>query len=276
MTWTAERLAEVLDRMMQQDASEVALQIGEFKQIHREWALNRYGNAIKIFEDGFEVLANVIFNANYLDKSSWPSHRRIQFFLAADALKRLFRAMEDAVEGFCGETIVLTRSVYETFLRVVFVSCFPKDWTTAMFKPQKGQVAFNATNFPREQLRVDWDFFYKTHSIVSHNIYDAMRRLGEPQEFVGLELRCDDKMMTIALNSLTFTPWALLHVSCILFLQEARLIPEARARIATTDEGLEGTIALMPNRYAKTAEDVLKIGRIVRAAENGQDWRQVA
>src|SRR5438874_1962444 len=79
-------------------------------------------------------------------------------------------------------------------------------------KPQKGQVTVNATNFPRDQLKVDWDFIYKTHSIVSHNVIDTMKRLGQPQTFVGLELHCDEKALKMALNSLTFTLWTLLYV----------------------------------------------------------------
>src|SRR5207244_12566087 len=118
----------------------------------------------------------------------------------------------------------LTRSVYETFLRIVFISCFPADWTTTVFKPSPGQVKFNATNFPRDQLRVDWDFIYQTHSVVSHNQFDVMRRLGETQTFVGFELRCDEKALSRAVNSLAFTLWALLHVCRILFFE---LAPDA-------------------------------------------------
>jgi hypothetical protein len=279
MSWTEERVEAAIERMMQEDPSEVALQFGAFKDIHRRWAWSRNGKVFKIFEDGFEVLNNVIFNTNYLDKSGWPPHRSTQFFLAADSLKRLFRAMEDALDGFCAEAVVLTRSVYETFLRIVFISCFPKDWTTTLFKPEKGQIAFKATNFPRDQLKVDWDFIYKTHSIVSHNLIDTMKRLGQPQTFVGLELQCDEKALNMALNSLTFALWTLFHISRILFFElasDVELTPEAKERIAATDEALEGIIAMMSNSFGRTAQDVLKIGRIVRAAEQGEDWRALA
>ena len=37
-------------------------------------------NGIKQFEDGFEVLTNIVRNTNDLDKSGWPEHRKVQFF----------------------------------------------------------------------------------------------------------------------------------------------------------------------------------------------------
>jgi hypothetical protein len=190
--------------------------------------------------------------------------------------------MEDTVEGFCGETIVLTRSLYETFLRIVFISCFPKNWASAVFKPEKDRVAFNATNFPRDQLRVDWEFIYKTHSVVSHNVYDVMRRLAQPQSFVSLELQCDEEAIGLAVNSLTFTLWALLHVCRILFFElapDAVLIPQAHERITATDEALEGMIALTPGAFGKTAEDVLRSAessqRQNRARTGGSSCRRV-
>jgi len=262
--------------MARDDPSEVALQIGAFKRSHQQWAIANYGRFIKTFEDGYEVLVNIIRSTNFVDKSAWSQHRGVQFFFAADSLKRLFRAMEDAVEGFYDETIVLTRSVYETFLRIVFISCFPADWAATIFKPEKGKQAFNATNFPHHTLRVDWDFIYKTHSVVSHNIYDVMRRLAEPQGYVGLVLKGDEKAMGMAVNSLTFTLWALLHVSRILFVElgtERVLVTEAYERIAITDEALGGLVATTPSLYGKTAEEVRKVGHIVRAAEQNQDWR---
>ena len=282
MRWTQERCEAALKRMARPVRSPFADTIERFEPRHRRWALAKFGKGFQYFEDGFDVLANVIRNANRANKSAWPKHRIIQFYFAGDSLARLFRAKEDALDGFGDEAIVLTRSVYEAFMRIVFISCFPRDWeATLPYEPtQRPKRAFKVTTFLRDELKVDWDFpIYQQQSVSAHGQWKTiLRLLGKGDSVVGLKLKCDPSATAFALNSLTFCLWTLYHVSKILFWElspPSMLAPTAEELMAATDEGLEGLVALTFGKKGRTATEVLKIGRIVRAAEQGKHWRSL-
>jgi hypothetical protein len=102
----------------------VETELAAFEQLHHAQFMENYGRAVNQFYVQYDALVAVVDHVNFVAAPSWPAHRTIQFVLLAKNLKAFHSAMDRLSKGFYQDAMGLTRSLYDTFLRVVHVSCF--------------------------------------------------------------------------------------------------------------------------------------------------------
>lgn len=148
-------------------SSEVIDRITELKQAHIFKVSKEYGRFIHQFGVFFDVVNKIILGANYIPKDTWPEHRALQYLLINRNIKYVYSSFEQLIGGFWEDSFVLARPAYEAFLRVAFISLYPEDSDSAFFN-QKGKRRFNATNFIKDDLKMNWHD-YEFYSILTHS-----------------------------------------------------------------------------------------------------------
>jgi hypothetical protein len=151
-----DNLTERLDALLVQNDSPIMHDVLEIQREHLAYVLQEYGRLVGLFELCFALLVEIIDGLNYADKSHWPKHRGVQLILFLHNLKTLESAHDRLVKGCYGDALVLVRVPYEAFLRMLFMSLFPRDVYAALATPKRGQQTFNATNLVRDILRLPW------------------------------------------------------------------------------------------------------------------------
>ena len=250
---------------------------------HREQFLRDYGRLVAQFEAHYTALVGLIDQVNYIDRSSWPRHRAVQYVLMSYNLKPFWSAVDRMTKGFYEDALVLLRGLYETFVRVVFVSCHPEDpWGVLANKPPKGTPAFNMTNFVRDELDLEWLSKYAIMSVFAHSnalqALEALRRAserrGEPERF-GLRFEYDAKLIELAAAFLQFLLLVYLRFGLERLVDAAD--PRDRDQIQTARESLALlTYGLTdhPKDYWKgVAEDLDFLFPMLALADGGGDWR---
>lgn len=108
--------------------------------------------------------------------------------LAAYNVKTFYSALDRLTKGYYEDSITLTRGLYETFVRTLFISCHPDDaYNALIFKPPKGERAFNLTNFLRNELGLEWETKYGVMSTFAHsNSLQVLSALQRALEVLGL------------------------------------------------------------------------------------------
>lgn len=263
--------------------SPVIADLVQYEHGHRAQALREYGRLIAQFEAHYTALVQLIDQVNFVDRSSWPQHRAVQYVLMSYNLKPFWSAVDRLTKGFCEDALVLLRGLYETFVRVVFVSCHPDDpWGVLVNNPPKGTPAFNMTNFVRDELKLEWLSKYTIMSVFAHSnalqALDALKRAseqqGEPERF-GLRLEYDTKLLELAGAFLQF-----LLLVYVRFTLE-RLIGASEVRDPEQLETARTSLALLtyglddhPKDYWKgVAADLDFVFQVVEVADRGGDWR---
>lgn len=177
---------------------------------------------------------------------------------------------------------MLHRSVYETFLRIVFVSCFPSDWEAILYD-KKGRRSFSVTNFCRDDLKVDWVFLYHlmckiTHSKI-HRHLPLINKIarGEKHGEITLEYSYDPKYIWLPINTSVFLLFALISIADELFLVD---LQAAGAKSNDVNRFRDARAVLRHHisenkkeKFRQLIPDVEKIQKIIAAANSGKDWK---
>lgn len=280
-----DELEKLLSELKQPGPSEVSVNIYDYIGKHRPYVFNKIGRFIKIFEDFFHETTLTIHYLNFVPKNDWSKHKAIQFLLYPESLKTLHRAFEDVLDGYYDEAMMLNRSVYETFLRIVFLSCYPNEWE-AIFYKRPDRMKFDVTSLTQDHLKVDWKSLYKIMSLISHSkvgkILKKLIKISQRQEkvIVELEYSPDDTSLFMAVNILTFNLCILFHSLTAIFSEDFNRHPELQkrsGRLFEIDKALLGMIEANPKvKFSSRARDIRKIGDIIKTADAGGDWRHVA
>ena len=195
---------------------------------HRLRFENDYGRGIQQFYVEFGALVDAVDDVNFAERDHWPPFRYVQFVLLAKNLGSLHSAMDRLSRGFYQDALSLTRSSYDAWLRLVFISCYPDDpYAALMHRTPKGTPSFNATDLVRVQLRLDWLSKYRIMSAFAHgNSVDALQSLqaaiersGDPERF-GLQQSYDVSRIELVYPFLEFLVLAYLR-----FVVERLLAP---------------------------------------------------
>ena len=171
-----------IQQLLSDKPSKTSLDIYSYIHKHKELFLLKFGNHVKQFEDFFDELNLIIQFLNFVPKEQWGKSKGSQYLLYPETMKTLHRAFEDTIDGYYDEAMILNRSVYESFLRIVFASRHSQDYES-IFTSIKGKVAFNVTNFVKDDLKLDWGFLYRIMSAIHHSKkHKHLKRLTDPNE----------------------------------------------------------------------------------------------
>lgn len=252
---------------------------------HRVWVETDFYNFVKNFQDFFEELNTIVGRLNFVKKDGWHKHNGSQYLFYPDALKTLHRAFEDTLDGYYDEAMMLIRSVYETFLRIVFISCYPQEWD-AVYMNRKSKMNFEVTGFVKDHLKLDWEFMYRLMSRVSHSkthsyLKEVIKRAQAPsKDLVCLQYKPSPKMIWMPINGICFVQSCLYHVLLVLFEKDFpgdKMLAPRLDRILKIDRALLLIIkGNDQNKFGELANGIIKIGKIIKAAESGKDWKSLA
>ena len=256
-----------------------------FIEQHREWAKIKLGKMFDLFEYCFDELNIIIQYLNYVPKENWNKQKSTQYLIIPETMKTLHRSIEDALDGYYDESIMLNRSVYETLIRVVFLSCYPDEWE-AVFIERKNKMRFEVTGFVKDHLKVHWHWQYQLMCCVAHSkIYNHLSRIKEINEdpvkgTVFLKYSKDFTALSAAMNISLFNLCALVHILVSIFEKDFENYDNLEKRkdnIHEIDESLRSLIQLNERQNFKLlAKDIEKVGMIIRSAESGNDWKMIA
>lgn len=242
-----------------------------------------YGRYVGQFEVEFQALAGLIDDLNFVDRSAWPAHRNVQYVLAAHNVRTFFSALDRLVRGYYQDCFSLTRGLYETFVRMVFVSCYPESaYNVLMRKPPKGERTFNLTNFLRDDLGLAWETKYEIFSIFAHSnsfqvlntLKRAVDREGEPERF-GVRIDYQPAMIEAAAPLLQFVLACHLRFAVERFADVVPAIAPERLRDAQNALSLltYGLTTHTKEHWRMVAADLDTIFAMLDVADRRGDWR---
>ena len=279
-----QELEILINEVLSPNPSQTTLDIYEYVQKHRIFIQSQFGQFLKYFEDFFDEMNIVIQLLNFVPKKTWKMNKSIQYLFYPGAMKTLHRAFEDLTDGYYDEALMLVRSVYETFLRIVFLSCYPNEWV-AVFYIRRNKMNFKVTGFVKDDLKLDWGYIYRLMSKVYHSkIHKNLSSLVERAQSktlnpIIMQYSLDDEFMVIAVNNLALVLGCLFHVMISIFKDDFHSYPKLKERIMRLekiDQILLGLIAGHPKeKFASLSEGLIKIGEIIRTADSGKDWKKV-
>lgn len=118
----------------------VRVDTADFEMQHVDWFMENYGRAVDQLYIEFDRLVNLTRQVNCIDKSAWPQHRAMQFVLLAKNQQTFHSAIDRLSKGSYQDAMSLTRSIYETFLRVIHISLNSEHpWGAVSDKPLQGE-----------------------------------------------------------------------------------------------------------------------------------------
>lgn len=281
-----EEIDKILLSMTTPHAAPIIKSFYEFQEKHKAIVLNKYSNPVKYMEDVTDFMIRIIYELNFLDKSQWPHHRTYQYLFFPGALLSLWRSFQTAIEGFYGESVMIIRSVFESYLRMVFISFYPQSWESAVSKIKlKNRPNFSVSNFIEHKLKVDWVWIYEFQSYYSHaKQFEVIKTLkqtisGVLQEPIVCRLAFDEKQFRMCLNFCCISTYALLTLIREFFPEvhdHPNLIPRGKQRFQATLKFSHLIVEGIKGELSKAAADIDKISKMVRAAERGEDWESLA
>lgn len=181
---------------------------------------------------------------------------------------------------------MIIRSVFESYLRMVFISLYPQSWKSTVYnKKLKNLTNFNVSNFIRDQLKVDWLWIYKLLSRFPHGkqieVLNVIGQIAKRTQKtpIAINLVFDENYFSMCFNFCSVLTCALLTLIKDFFPEiedHPQLIQEAKERFQATLKGYHKLVEGMPNKLSNTEVDIMKISKMVRAAEKDENWRQLA
>lgn len=227
-------LLKRLDALVATSDVSLITDIQVFQTEHTQYMGKEYRRFMNQFEMFFCALVDYSNNINYLDKKNWPINRGFQFVIATHSLKQFYSAYILLNSGFYGDSLTMLRSVYESFLRILFVSCHPEAPYNAYKAKGQSGTQFNASSFVNDELKLDWTK-YSVLSVFAHsNMYVVMEdmiELGIEKKLkpIRLEYEQDDDMISAVMNFIMFLMSAFLKLYDELFVVDISKHPKREA-----------------------------------------------
>jgi hypothetical protein len=183
--------------------------IQEYQDKHTAYMEKEYGRFLRQFEMFFSEMVEYSHNINYLDKKDWPINRGFQFVIATNSLKQFHSAHMLLKAGAYEDAITVLRSIYESFLRIVFVSCHPECPYNAYHASGQTGAKFNATSFVKDELKLGWTTYSTTSAFAHSNMYNVMGDMIEigvekKPKLIALKYEVNDDMISLITNLFNF------------------------------------------------------------------------
>jgi hypothetical protein len=282
-------LRDRLDALCRQSNRDLIKEIQRFESRHHVRFGKEYGRFMEQYEMLYSSLVGLTHAINYYDKSSWPKHRALQFTLAAHAQKQLYSSYSLLQQGFYEDSISIIRNAYETFLRILFISC-NQEYSWNVFSNKEGGPKFNATNFVKDELKLDWPTYNLMSAFAHSNKVDVLEDIIQitkeaQKKPISLTLKYDEERVGVAINYLQFLMLVFLKLLNEVFVADYSNHKEQEAIKAELDKAKEYADLWMQVMETHTsnptwrvmAGDVKRIFELVHHMEsdNSQPWRQV-
>lgn len=259
------------------EPANVVSKVQEYENKHQEKVDQELGGFANHFEIGFDQLVKLIELVNYVEKKTWSTARTVQFLAVKNNLAPLYSSYNRLISGFYGDALILLRTVYETMLRILFISYMDCDpYIPFVRNVPDGKPKFNVTNFTRDHLKVEWGSIYRMLSTFAHsNSYDTLadaRKLHEQghTEVIGFNLEYDEEMMSAPANLTYFLLWGLFKLSLPLFLSEEKdenVLLYVISGFESCERAFGAIVKEMPNNLSNVYDDMERIVAEVKEKE---------
>ncbi len=269
------RLIKLINETKNKDPAGTSMGILKFIAGHRELVYENFGKYLKNFEDYFDILNNAIFNLNYMPKKHWPQYKGTQFLLFPETLKTLHRAHEDLFDGYYEESMMLLRSVYETYIKMIYIAIHPNDIESIFYK-RAGKRNFNLSNFVKDELNLDWGWLYKLLSSISHGkTYKHLdlwikTSTGKYKDKISLYYKYDKDAISRPINMSIFLLYLLFHLVYVTFIGDIKSSKVEKIYIKKMDNIdiiLREMLRNSPNKFSELVQDIEKIDKIIKQPE---------
>ena len=243
---------------------------------------------------GYTALAEAVDMVNFLSKDAWPEHRGAQYLLVAENIKSFRSAQDRLMKGYYQDCGAITRSLYEAFVRVLFMSLCSEHWSSAIAHPTpSGQRKFNLTALLKD-LGLDWEPIYRLLSGVAHsNRQSVLQRIAalamadEEVRRYGYRNEFDSAQVNVYLPVLDFVLWVHLRIIWDVVLESrSDSISAASVVVAGVDSHLDrikGSLFILTpyiryessDMWSQAGHDVDRLVTMMQMADKGQDWKQL-
>ncbi len=276
-----QEIQHALDEMTKRHGpSKHMLDIQQFHQTHCRTVLFRWGRFVAQYEMFFDLITDLVTGINYIPKDKWPSHRGIQFVLCANNLRFFYSSFHCLTDGLTAESIVLSRPIFEAFIRIVYGSCYPSkaDAVLAPVKTTDG-TKFRLTSFMRDTLVLNWRT-YNVWSSVTHSntlaVFNDLESVRKRENrLITMRLSYDEDQFTAAMNLLFFVGIAFLRIVPLLFVTSynENLKREDIEKVGRLADLWSAAQKLHPKaHWPQVMADIDYVLDIMKTAESGGDW----
>ena len=255
--------------------------------------IDKFEGFVQIFEVGYTALAEAVDLINFAPKDDWPTHRGPQYLLLAANVKSFRSAQDRLMKGYYHDCGAITRSLYETFARIVFISLFPDAWSSTILYQPSNQRKFNLTNLLKDDLKLEWEPIYGLLSSVSHSNSQAVTyqvvQLSDPDrqpERYGYRNAFDPEQSAAYVNFLDFVLIAHLRVAREMMLEPTSNVLNSIASslgmaLDAQIDRIDGSLYILRRglRYnsssfwRRVSDDLDRVMETMQRADSGQDWR---
>jgi hypothetical protein len=280
-----EDLRQRLDELCQR-ADTRALEAALSEQAHHAlYMASDFGRWTSQVEMYLGALKETSDGLNYLDKSDWPPHRGLQFVIAAHALKPLYSGYGLLLRGCYEDAITLLRSVYESFLRILFISC-NQDHPYNAYNVEKAGAQFNATGLVDDELKLDWRKYrimsMFTHSNKARFLSDVVAFSKGESYAITVTYEVNEDYRGVGTNNLDFLVLVWLRLFNSVFRPEVKKSgPAVQRRYETldgySDIAFESLSKHTANEYWRcVARDVEKLFELIDHMDQSpdDDWKK--
>ena len=255
--------------------------------------IDEYRGFVEIFEVGYTALAEAVDMINFAPKDNWPVHRSPQYLLLAANVKSFRSAQDRLMKGYYQDCGAITRSLYETFARIVFISLYPDAWSSAILTQPSNQRRFNLTNLLRDDLKLEWEPIYELLSLVSHSnvqtvtheVVELSKPYRQPERY-GYCNTFDAEQSAAYANFLDFVLIAHLRIAWEMMLMPTSNVLNSVASslgmaLDAQIDRIDGSLYILQRglRYSsssfwrRVADDLDRVMEIMKRADSGRDWR---
>ena len=279
-----------LDAMTSASDTSQMENIQKYQAQHLAFMHKNYGRFMSQYEMFFCAMTSYSHNINYLDKKGWPINRGFQFVIATSSLKQFHSAYLLLCNGAYEDAITIYRSIYESFLRIVFVSCHPECPYNAYSAAGQTGTKFNATSLVKYELKLDWTTYHITSAFAHSNMYKVMGDMielstGKEPKPIALTYELDEDMIGMITNFANFLLTIYLDIYDQLFTVDISNHKEKDTIKPHIDQLHEYALicheALRTHNaneyWRQTAVDIEHIFELIKSMDTdpSQDWKKV-
>ncbi len=229
---------------------------------------------IKYFEISFDSIIEAMDKINAEKKDERPEHRWTQWLIIRNNLPTLFSAFNLLTSGFYVDSITLIRSLFESVIKIIYISHSPEDKDSALIHGVKWTKKFNMTNFTKDVLKIERHYRLlssKAHSNWLKTLKDLIDISQNWQKKkINIELWWDIEELSLTLNWLNFIVW-----NYLFFIKEFLLNNNKEYYLKLTDierwyyrlfQSL--SISIPTNIFYQRCHEAIKIYEEIKTKEN--------
>ncbi len=282
-----EEIKKRLDALCEKRPSRTIPSIHEYEDKHLLMVSRGprgYGRFIEQFGLFYDLINEIIIGVNYIDKTKWPKYRGLQLLLLIHNLRSLYSAFDRLIKGHWEDTLIIGRTNLESFIKIIWISCYPDRADSAILDLKDRGRKFNFTNFVNDELKLTWND-YKTMSDIIHGnkpavIKDMIAIHKKTKKYpIVLELKFDRKYFEVGVNYIVFLSLSYLMVTNRLFATSSNeyLKKETIEDACELERLWKETLLSHPRgHWPKVVKDVDDMLQMVEKTEKeGGDWKDI-